>query len=1100
MSSVDGGNATLADRPVEKQKALCVATRCTSAEQFVATFHRFCDETSFFVATLATRPVGLETAFSIQLEDKTPVLRGLCVVVEAWSTPANRFGRPGVRLDVRRLTNDSIAVFKQLQQARIAAEAAQPATAPQKAMHDPAAAQAAFDAAANAAMDLVASETAAAAKESKAALEAAAKRAMTEAEAAAPAPTPAAAPKLEPPPLLPKGTRDGLAPINHKATQAIGALLKTPATPATGKPIVANAFPALPTTDSDTPAVGAKPTKQMPPMPVTKFATPSQPIPRLKDGATPPAGSPTAPPPLPSAMRITPPTAIPVVRAVPDVAKIESVKLRAEGTAPVAKETIAKDERHTTEVDTESFDEKTVDIQNKLTAAAVPTKLVAKSTYELGPIAKSALESGPVARVTVDTGPVPTISGAKSAYELGPIAKSALESGPVARVTVDTGPIAKIESGPIAATPVVNPGAPKATRPEETRTPGSSFVLPANPLMNLTDASLEGFIDCALYEETGNFYRAEDTGLVDVGDLIQPPLPNQLSPIQALRPGDVTDRQPSYIGPMPNQHSYMGQLPTANTQPLPTTGYAAPPQMRGGSTQPMPHGQNDVNVSFSNQSPHGLSPTAFNARRAQSEMFSPEQTPIPMLLGPSYTQQLEDAARDHAATTPPPFGPPETRTNWARAETPDPSRSTPNFARVEVNRIDTQPQFGRPDTTTQQVEMDMQRSTGQTPPQGRDYTTGAFIPQRGGRFATGQFPPQPMSTAAPDAAPGAHPLVGPGAIANVDANGYPVAPAFAQPGYPSADYLQPNNYPPPQYAQHNPAMHAASLPSTPLTPRPRRERTQMTASPRRLIVIAGSAAVATAAIIAIVLLATRGEHSATTTPTTKLATSNTHPIDTNVAKPAPKNEAAAAVVKTPTETKAPVETKVETKAPAIATRNDATVARPETTVVAPKVEEPKAADPDETPSESDAPVVVGTGPCRMEIASTPAGSIVKVDDQTVGPSPVTVAGACKRTKIEINHARYAATTKWVVPTEGTPANVDVQLSRPTHAVTVTSSPAGATVSIGGRRAGTTPTSVSLMGFSTLTLTFEKKGYGTVTEKFYSKKDNDHVSVTLKKGK
>src|SRR5262245_3051319 len=102
----------------EKPKALCVATRCTSIEQLVATFHRFCDESSFFVATLATRPVGLETAFSIQLEDKTPVLRGLCVVVEAWSTPANRFGRPGVRLDVRRLTNESLEVFKMLQAAR----------------------------------------------------------------------------------------------------------------------------------------------------------------------------------------------------------------------------------------------------------------------------------------------------------------------------------------------------------------------------------------------------------------------------------------------------------------------------------------------------------------------------------------------------------------------------------------------------------------------------------------------------------------------------------------------------------------------------------------------------------------------------------------------------------------------------------------------------------------------------------------------------------------------------------------------------------------------------------------------------------------------
>ncbi|MDQ3368256.1 MAG: hypothetical protein M3680_22760, partial [Myxococcota bacterium] len=97
-----------------KTKALCVATRCTSAEQFVASFHRFCDAESFFVATLNLRPVGLETPFSIQLADRTPVLRGLCVVLAAWTTPANEYKRPGIRLGIKRLTPDSEVVFAQL--------------------------------------------------------------------------------------------------------------------------------------------------------------------------------------------------------------------------------------------------------------------------------------------------------------------------------------------------------------------------------------------------------------------------------------------------------------------------------------------------------------------------------------------------------------------------------------------------------------------------------------------------------------------------------------------------------------------------------------------------------------------------------------------------------------------------------------------------------------------------------------------------------------------------------------------------------------------------------------------------------------------------
>src|SRR5688572_24345900 len=97
-------HSTMVGGEPSKQKALCVATRCTTAQQFIETFHRFCDEQSFFVATMNMRPVGLETPFSIQLADKTPVLRGLCVVLAAWTTPSNQYKRPGIRLGIRRLT------------------------------------------------------------------------------------------------------------------------------------------------------------------------------------------------------------------------------------------------------------------------------------------------------------------------------------------------------------------------------------------------------------------------------------------------------------------------------------------------------------------------------------------------------------------------------------------------------------------------------------------------------------------------------------------------------------------------------------------------------------------------------------------------------------------------------------------------------------------------------------------------------------------------------------------------------------------------------------------------------------------------------------
>src|SRR6185503_15229143 len=101
-----------------KTRALCVATRCTTVDQFVATFHRFCgDDQTFFVATLTSRPIGLETPFSIQLADKQPVLRGLCIVLDAWATPENRYKRPGIRLGIKRLTADSQLVFDRLRAA-----------------------------------------------------------------------------------------------------------------------------------------------------------------------------------------------------------------------------------------------------------------------------------------------------------------------------------------------------------------------------------------------------------------------------------------------------------------------------------------------------------------------------------------------------------------------------------------------------------------------------------------------------------------------------------------------------------------------------------------------------------------------------------------------------------------------------------------------------------------------------------------------------------------------------------------------------------------------------------------------------------------------
>lgn len=566
----------------EKQKALVVATRCTSVEQFVTTFHRFCDQWSFFVATMASRPVGLETAFSIQLEDKTPVLRGLCTVVEAWATPANRFGRPGVRLEVKRLTKESVPVFEALQNARKAAEAA--------------------------------------------------------------------------------------------------------------------------------------------------------PVP--------------APPARPSQAAVEPPAARSDTSAAPE---------------PVSND---------------------VDLTN-----------------------------------------------------------------------------------------------PVAT---ETRTPGSSYVLPANPLMNLTDASLEGFVDCALYEETANFFRApeDESSLVDLGDAIaEPPPPERrssrtLNPVSALRP-------------------------TAFLRP--------------------------------------------------DDDFVPEHTPLPQLAG---------------------FVP-------ARAATPPPVPSTP--------------------------------PAGPAPA------------------------PPPIESG---------------------------APMFGPPGayVPAATATSP---------MRSPVDSTENL----LAIAQRRDR-------KKWLMIGGAAA-GGSLLLLVIVLAIRGggddkTADAATQPMKEPAETETASSDPPKADP-PKADPTKVAKADP---------------PKVAKVDPASSGTPAVESVD---EPPPTGDPN-------APPVVGSGPCTVTVTSSPAGSMVSIDDQQVGPSPITVAGPCAKRKVDVKHPRYALGTKWVTLSQGTPGTVDLMLARPTHNVMVTSLPPGATVSIAGRRAGTTPTQVKVMGFTGVTITVEKKGYKTVSQKLYSKLDNDSIKVILVRGR
>jgi hypothetical protein len=101
-----------------RTKGMRISTPCATVEEFVAAFHRCCEDNAFFIASRSMRPVGLESAFSVDLTDGTPMVRGLGVVLDAWSTADNRFKKPGVLIGIQKLTSDSKKVFESLQIAR----------------------------------------------------------------------------------------------------------------------------------------------------------------------------------------------------------------------------------------------------------------------------------------------------------------------------------------------------------------------------------------------------------------------------------------------------------------------------------------------------------------------------------------------------------------------------------------------------------------------------------------------------------------------------------------------------------------------------------------------------------------------------------------------------------------------------------------------------------------------------------------------------------------------------------------------------------------------------------------------------------------------
>jgi len=140
-----------------------------------------------------------------------------------------------------------------------------------------------------------------------------------------------------------------------------------------------------------------------------------------------------------------------------------------------------------------------------------------------------------------------------------------------------------------------------------------------------------------------------------------------------------------------------------------------------------------------------------------------------------------------------------------------------------------------------------------------------------------------------------------------------------------------------------------------------------------------------------------------------------------------------------------------------------------------------------------------SSPCFAEVSSQPSGAEIVVGDaRVVGTTPQKVELPCgQRVELTIRKARLAAVTRAILPTlEG--AKLRVALARPIVQLKVSSTPAGATITLDGKALGVTPTTVRVPAFESSTLALTKDGYAPAREKVAPRASGGTVHAALKK--
>jgi PEGA domain len=140
------------------------------------------------------------------------------------------------------------------------------------------------------------------------------------------------------------------------------------------------------------------------------------------------------------------------------------------------------------------------------------------------------------------------------------------------------------------------------------------------------------------------------------------------------------------------------------------------------------------------------------------------------------------------------------------------------------------------------------------------------------------------------------------------------------------------------------------------------------------------------------------------------------------------------------------------------------------------------------------------GDCQVNVVTEPPDAKIAWRGKPLGATPLAEAAIpCGEGALTITHERYETVTKTLTAAAGAPVALDERLHRPPATLVVTSSPAGAAISLNGHPVGTAPRRVPTLRYEHLTIRATLPGYAPWTKKIYLTAETLQVTAQLAGG-